>query len=589
VNLPSPAIVSQEAVRSLPRWALWLLCIAYVIPGFIGRDPWKNADVAAFGYMLEIAQGHTDWLHPLLAGIAPEADGLLAYWLGALAIQIFSPWLASPEIAARLPFVGLLSLTLSSTWYTTYYLARSRHAQPITFAFGGEAHPRDYARALADGGLLALVACLGLAQLSHEITSYLAQLTCVSIVFFAISSAPYRPKTASMAFAIGLPALALSGAPTIGLMLSLGCILWLLTAKPITPFSLWRWCLGLTAISLVSLWLAHYCDLLTWRITFEVESQNWKSLARLLLWFGWPAWPMAIWTLWRWRRQTIAPRQYPHLSIPVWFMGVSLIATLTTQPSDRALLLGLPAMAVLAAFSLPTLSRSLSALIDWFTVIFFSVSAITIWVIWFAMQTGFPAKPAANVAKLAPEFVPHFSLLTLFIATAATVAWICLVLWRSKQNRVVIWKSVVLPAGGTVLSWLLLMTLWMPLLNYARSYSPQVTKIQNVIGITNECIHTDGLNQAQLAALRFHTNWLLLGKPEKPKCRWLLTNQTQWNINYKRTETNEQSVTEKEWEWVAAISRPTDSTEYIFILHRTINSDQKKFSKTLISSNKITD
>jgi hypothetical protein len=42
----------------------------------------------------------------------------------------------------------------------------------VAFAFGGEAQLIDYARAMADAALLALVACLGLAQLSHETTSY---------------------------------------------------------------------------------------------------------------------------------------------------------------------------------------------------------------------------------------------------------------------------------------------------------------------------------------------------------------------------------------------------------------------------------
>jgi len=98
VNSPTPAIVTQKAVRPLPRWALLLLCLAYVVPGFVGRAPWKNADVAAFGYMLELANGHTAWLRPLLGGIPPETDGLLPYWLGAWAIQITPDWLMAPEI-----------------------------------------------------------------------------------------------------------------------------------------------------------------------------------------------------------------------------------------------------------------------------------------------------------------------------------------------------------------------------------------------------------------------------------------------------------------------------------------------------------
>ena len=64
--------------------------------------------------------------------------------------------------------------------------------------------------------------------------------------------------------------------------------------------------------------------------------------------------------------------------MPLWFTLVSIGATITTQPADRALLLGLPALAALAAFALPTLRRSVGALIDWFTLLFFTASALAI-------------------------------------------------------------------------------------------------------------------------------------------------------------------------------------------------------------------
>ena len=94
VNQPTPAIVAQSAVRRLPRWALFLFCAAYVLPGFIGRGPWKNADMMAFGYMYELAQGRAAWLAPTLLGQPPEFDALLPYWLGAWAMQLAPGWLA---------------------------------------------------------------------------------------------------------------------------------------------------------------------------------------------------------------------------------------------------------------------------------------------------------------------------------------------------------------------------------------------------------------------------------------------------------------------------------------------------------------
>jgi hypothetical protein len=68
VNRPTPAIVSQSAVRRLPRLALILFCVAYVLPGFLGREPWKNADVGAFGAMLELAGGTAAWWQPSVLG-----------------------------------------------------------------------------------------------------------------------------------------------------------------------------------------------------------------------------------------------------------------------------------------------------------------------------------------------------------------------------------------------------------------------------------------------------------------------------------------------------------------------------------------
>ncbi len=133
----TPAIVAQGAVRRLPRLALLLLCMAYVLPGFFGRAPWKGADITAFGYMAELAHGHTQWLAPQLLGLAPEVDALLPYWLGAWAMQLAPTWLAS-DFAARIPFGLLLTLALVATWYGTYYLARNTEAQPVAFAFGGE-------------------------------------------------------------------------------------------------------------------------------------------------------------------------------------------------------------------------------------------------------------------------------------------------------------------------------------------------------------------------------------------------------------------------------------------------------------------
>ena len=219
MNYPTPAIVTQRAARPIPRWALLLLCVAYVVPGFIGRDPWRYADVAALGYMQALAQGHSPWLAPQMLGLQPEGSGLLPFWLGAWALQALQGPLAmlgwGAELVVRLPFIGLLCLSLWATWYSAYYLARNPGAQPVAFAFGGEADPRDYARSIADAALLALLACLGLAQMAHETTAALVQLACASLVLLAAALWPYHRWRAAALMPLGLLGLTLAGATAV--------------------------------------------------------------------------------------------------------------------------------------------------------------------------------------------------------------------------------------------------------------------------------------------------------------------------------------------------------------------------------------
>ncbi len=563
MNQPTPAIVAQDAVRRLPRMALLLLCAAYVLPGFLGHAPLKSADMTAYGYMAELARGASDWLSPQLMGLAPDDGALLPYWLGAWAIEWAPAWLAS-DFAARIPFILLLALTLGASWYASYYLARNPQAQPVAFAFGGEASPPDYARAMADGSLLALIACLGLAQLSHETTSALAQLCFTALTFFAFAALPYRTLVPAVCAVAGLTGLTLSGAPVISALLGSGSMLiYLLDRSPESGTVRTKvcWAGGIALLGALLDALAFWLDLWHWRIVLPQASwTEWRSLGSLLLWFTWPAWPLALWTLWRWRHQLI-PGHAPsrHLSLPLLFSGLAVATTLSTASSENSLLLALPALSALAAFALPTLKRSVAALIDWFTLLFFSGGALVIWVIWIAMQTGVPSQPAANVARLAPGFQPSFSLLPFVMAAAATLAWAWLVKWRVGRHRAAIWKSLVLPAGGAALCFLLLMTLWLPLYDFARSYAPLVQRIVLVTG-KPDCVQVLGLSRGHIAALRFHGP--LEAKPigSAARCPWLIVN--------KEAVTASDAPDLKDWKLNSILRHPSDRDEDLLIYQR---------------------
>jgi hypothetical protein len=540
----------------MPRWILLLFCTAYVLPGFFGRDPWRSADVTAFGYMLSIAQGKASWLAPSIGGVVAEG-ALWPYALGAFSIKSLSPWLLDPALAARVPFALLLILVLVLSWYSTYHLARTDAAQPLPFAFGGEADPVDYARAIADGAVLAVMATLGLLQLGHETTPELGQLAAVTLYLYALSASPYRGWKSRAAALLAAPVLALSGAPGVALGLScLGTALLYYSsyadAKRLSPW--------MAVSGTLSVLLAVGVGAWGWHGGTYHGLSHLVNLPRQLLWFAWPTWPLAVWTLWRWRSQW----RDRHIGVPLSAAVITLITWAVMGGDDRALMLALPPLAILASFSLPTLQRSMAAAIDWFSVFFFTACALTIWVVYIAMHTGLPVQPAANVARLAPGFTPVFSVLALIFALAATAAWGWLVVWRTGRNRHPIWKSMVLPASGVALSWLLLMTLWLPLLNHARSYRPLVSRIAEYIPANPEnCVLASGVPAGQIAAMEYFGGYTVdaASTRHNTNCQFLM----------RVVKQSEKLNSPLGWKKLAQVTRPTDQQEVTWIFRKEAN------------------
>lgn len=503
-NLPRPALVSRQAATRLPRLVLLLFCAAYVLPGVFGREPWKHADLTAFGAMASLASGSSRWLAPQVAGL-PVDGGVLPYWIGATAILASSGWI-DPPLAARLPFAVLLVGVLALTWYATYHLARTEAAQPLPFPFGGEAAPVDYSRAIADGAVLATIATLGLLQLGHETTPELVQLFGVSLVLYAVAASPYRGARPKLAAFAGLATLAASGAPAVAVALGIAGVITCARSSypPTRAFVPW-----LTAATAVAAVVGTAAEAWAWRVALPAGPDPVIATLRLFAWFTWPTLPLAAWTLWRWRTHLT----HRHIAVPAGSAAIGLLASIALGGSDRALLLAVPALAVLAAFALPTLRRSTSAAVDWFSVFFFSICAIVIWVVYIAIQTGVPAQQASNVARLAPGFVPSFSLADLVAASAATSAWLWLVGWRTGRHRHPLWKSMVLPASGVALCWTLLLTLWLPLLDHARSHKPLTDRLAPLMA-PGSCIWAPQAPSSLLAALQHYQRRPVVGRAD---------------------------------------------------------------------------
>jgi hypothetical protein len=96
-----PVRLPAAATITLPRGGLIGLCLLYILPGIIRRDPWKTDDAAGFGVMWTMAHGTmADWLSPNIVGLPMPNDGPLAFWIGAVLIKLFG-WVTGGPVAVR--------------------------------------------------------------------------------------------------------------------------------------------------------------------------------------------------------------------------------------------------------------------------------------------------------------------------------------------------------------------------------------------------------------------------------------------------------------------------------------------------------
>jgi hypothetical protein len=109
------------------------------------------------------------------------------------------------------------------------------------------------------------------------------------------------------------------------------------------------------------------------------------------------------------------------------------------------------------------------------------------------------------------------------------------------------------------------MTLWLPLLDFGRSYAPLVNKVRSMMGAT-DCVHYYRLTKAQGAAFQFHGNLKLIpvatrtdkNQTEASPCPWLI-------VDTQALTSFTQEVDASAWTQHATVRRPSDNNEDIVL------------------------
>lgn len=530
---PSPARVSAAAAAKLPRAVLLVLIVAYIVSGLFGRDPWQEDDATGFGIMWTMARSG-DWLLPAVAGEVVAADGPFAYWVGAASVSLLGG-LIGDVAAARLPTLLWFLFATGALWYGMLRLARRDEAQPVAFAFGGEASSRDYGRMLADVAVLLLLATLGPVVSLHETTSTPAAFALSCLVFFALALSLERPTAGAALAGVALGLLVLTRGAQPALWLAVAALPLVARTGEATLRLLSAALLLLAGAVVVCAWIlalvafrgdAGSAYLAEWAggglhgfALPTADSLMW--LLRALPWQAWPLWPLAAWALYAWRHSL----RRPHIVFGALLLVTQAVGLATTRSpsSEDVVYLVLP-LVLLAAFGAVTLRRAAENVIDWFAVTAFCLATLAVWAYYFAMHFGVPPKMNHSVLRLTAGFVPPLDRVGVVLAAVVTGFWLAMVLWRARQPSGALWRGPALAATGLVTLWVAFVALFLPAVDHRRSFADVARTAAAEIarrGQPGDCVLAHHLRASHLAVFAFHGG-IRFASGKDPSCDFAL-------------------------------------------------------------------
>jgi 4-amino-4-deoxy-L-arabinose transferase-like glycosyltransferase len=354
-----------------------------------------------------------------------------------------------------------------------------------------------------------MIGTIGLVISAHSLNAEVANLASIATGFYALALCKRRPWRASGLFgaAMGVGFLS-SGFMPIFILASTGFILPLFF-KPWRTLSFTKF-LGtsvLIASPPIIAWLAlfqHYNPLLftQWgqESLYDFNQINHHYFLRILIWYAWPALPLSLLGLWRYRRQLFIKPKFQ--LILVFFICSLFFLGLGASAKDISALPLLLPLVALSAGSVEHLKRGLAAALNWFGVMLFGLIGGLIWLGWIAMMTGYPAKIKVRMQFLSGLEELSFSWIAFIIALLISLIWsfVCLRAKQTNKSTVTNW------AVGMTFGWGLLMTLWLPLIDAAKSYQPVFSSLNKALPAHFSCINSLNVAQPQRLLLNYHTH-----------------------------------------------------------------------------------
>jgi 4-amino-4-deoxy-L-arabinose transferase-like glycosyltransferase len=481
-NMSTPhAKVGERAKTHL----LLVLCTVWLCMGLIGHAPWKPFESHAISTIKTILDTGN-----LLAPATASNDQITnppLYYLSAAALgKVLSPILPIHD-GARIATGLWMVVTLLMIGMTGRELWGKGFGRQTTFVFIGS---------------------LGLVLSAHTLMPAVSALTGLATSFYALSLAQRRPYRASILMAAGMTVSFLSTG-----LLPFTIIIATCLALPCL-FNMWRNLSYASVVGLAFLFASPFIAgwiILCHHFYPDAFNQWWAaSLVQLthhehlyflktLLWYAWPALPLAIWGLWRFRSQLLSKPRFQ--LIIVFFVAAWVLIGLGERKDVFALPLLIP-LTAMAGGSIETLKRGTAGALNWFGLILFGLMSGLIWLGWLAMLTGNPAKVKERLMFLSGMININFSMIAFVVAVALTLIWLLAIFRSQHTNR----SSATNWAIGMTCVWTLLMTLWLPMIDSARSYKHVFNDLKQALPTKYACVSSNRLGDAQRDLLHYFAN-----------------------------------------------------------------------------------
>lgn len=486
------------------------LCLAVILlmPGLLGRDPWRGDDAEQFGVILQLLQGGS-WLTPAFQGEVWNQSPLY-YWVNALIAWPFSLFLSLPDAAriGNLFWVGIIV-------YALYQTARASLSN-------------EEARVLP---FLALSAP-GLMLSAHETQPDLAIMAGYALFFWGSSHLCFEKVSPGAALtALGLGTTILAGGFCVALPLVLvlvGLFLFRPRVRLNTFIGLMLGLLiGFSWFMLAAAFaessspaLANALFEAIWPVNAIRQANELPpaalSFIKLLAWTTWPAWPIALWTLWR-RRLTFRRRE-TLVPLIVLLTAIVLEIFIAAPRPSKSLILLAPLL-LLATASVTHLRRGAANMLDAFTLTLFTFTAAFVWLGWSAIHFGWPEHLSHTVTRLEPGFRTTLTLAPPAVAFLLTIGWFVLMrnIPRSPVRGIQHWFA------GITLIWALVVALWSPWLDHGMSFNRLASQLETQLSSPG-CIATYRVSDDARAALGYELNRAMprTANNSSSTCTWLL-------------------------------------------------------------------